>query len=220
MEEITKTIGQFAEGWESCCRAVYCFQISVLETLHSCSNLVVCMLFQEHCALRDKPRPRSCVFSIAFVLSDPVSPWSLHSACLSLPVPPLHVFAYKPVTGMEKPQIVLSEWCKDLMNFCVVLWLKGDFIRWWVSYGTWEPPHKAENLSFPWHNGCDCHIIVIMMRAAMSFFVSSVPLQHYNENIYRCCCLAAEHAFFFKEISPIQSKSFDLRITYLYVFYI
>ncbi len=31
--------------------------------------------------------------------------------------------AYEPITGMEKPQIVHSKRGKDLMNFCVVLWL-------------------------------------------------------------------------------------------------
>lgn len=72
-------------------------------------------------------RPHSCVFSIAFISSHPVSHLSL--SLLSTQSPSLSLVcmcAYEPITGTEKPQIVHSKWSKDLMNFlCCFMALRG-----------------------------------------------------------------------------------------------
>lgn len=65
-----------------------------------------------------------CVFSITLILS--VRPLSLSLSSppsLSLSPSLVCMCEYEPITRMEKPQIVHSQWSEDLMNFCVVLWL-------------------------------------------------------------------------------------------------
>lgn len=117
---------QVTDGWESC-MAISCCQIlpiSMLETLHSvsppcCSNSII--FFETNLG--------TSVFPLIFLSLFPAQ--SLH------PSPSLLCMcAFEPITEMEKPQIVHSESSRDLMNLCVVLWLEGNFMELWLSYGT------------------------------------------------------------------------------------
>lgn len=139
--------------------------ICTLETLHRRSG----PLFLQHCPLWDKLRPHSCVFSIVFISGDPAR-LLLSTQSVSPSKPPfsrLHV-CIRAHYGNGKATNSVFKMRQRFNEFSVLFYgFKGTSRSDGFHMGLESHRRKLENLSFPWHNGPDCHGFVTMMRAGM-----------------------------------------------------